>query len=88
MCQNQRKEIEIIIEEENLNREKALDFVGLSLRNGEIRECGTAIADILPPMGLFGNAGVRRTEKKKTVIKRLEEFFDRYFDILGDVFWK
>lgn len=85
--QSQRKEIDAIIEEENLNREKALDFIKQSFRNGEIRESGTGIADILPPMGLFGNAGARRAEKKKIVIKRLKEFFDRFFDISGGNFF-
>lgn len=85
--QSQRKEIETIIEEENLNRSKALDFIGQSFRNGEIRESGTGIADILPPMGLFGNAGALRAEKKKIVIKRLKEFFDRFFDISGGNFF-
>lgn len=85
--QSQRKEVEAIITEENLNREKALDFIEQSFRNGEVRESGTGIADILPPMGLFGNAGARRAEKKKTVIKRLKEFFDRFFDISGGTFF-
>lgn len=85
--QSQRKEIETIIEEENLNRSKALDFIKQSFRNGEIRESGTGIADILPPMGLFGNAGALRAEKKKIVIKRLKEFFDRFFDISGGNFF-
>lgn len=87
MRQSQRKEIESIIKEENLNRSKALDFIEQSFRNGEVRESGTGIADILPPMGLFGNAGARRAEKKKTVIKRLKEFFDRFFDISGGNFF-
>lgn len=85
--QSQRKEIEAIIEEENLNRSKALDFIEQSFRNGEVRESGTGIAEILPPMRMFGNAGVRRAEKKKTVIKRLKEFFDRFFDISGGNFF-
>ncbi|MDE6460690.1 MAG: type I restriction endonuclease subunit R [Paramuribaculum sp.] len=80
---SQQKEIETIIAEENLNRAKALDFVEQSFRNGEIRDSGTGIADILPPMGLFGNAGARRAEKKKRVIKRLKDFFDRFYDISG-----
>ena len=85
--QSQRKEIEAIIGEENLNRGKALDFIGQSFRNGEVRESGTGIADILPPMGLFGNAGARRAEKKRIVIKRLKEFFDRFYDISGGNFF-
>lgn len=84
--QSQCKEIDAIISEEKLIRAKALDFVEQSFRNGEIRESGTDIADILPPMGLFGDAGVRRTEKKKNVIKRLKDFFDRFYDISGGNF--
>ena len=85
--QNQHKEIEAIIKDENLNRSKTLDFIKQSFRDGEVRESGTGIAEILPPMGLFGNAGARRAEKKKTVIKRLKEFFDRFFDISGGNFF-
>lgn len=85
--QNQRKEIETIICEENLNREKTFALVEQSFHNGEIRESGTAIADILPPMGLFGNAGLRRAEKKKTVICRLKDFFNRFYDISGGIFF-
>lgn len=85
--QNQRKEIDAIIGEENLNREKTLALMEQSFRNGEIRESGTAVADILPPMRLFGNAGLRRAEKKKTVIRRLKDFFNRFYDISGGVFF-
>ncbi len=85
--QSQIKQIEDIINEENLNREKALAFIEQSFRNGEIRESGTSIVEILPPMGLFGNAGTQRAEKKKIVIRRLKEFFDRFFDISGGNFY-
>ncbi len=85
--QSQRKEIENIITEENLKRDKALAFVGQAFRDGEVRDGGTAIADILPPMGLFGNAGAKRAEKKKSVIVKLKEFFDRFYDISGGEFY-
>ncbi len=85
--QSQQKEIDTIINEERLNREKTLEFVGQSFRNGEIRESGTGIAEILPPMGLFGNAGARRAEKKKSVIQRLKDFFNRFYDISGGNFF-
>ena len=85
--ESQRKEIETIIAEENLKRDKTLTFLGQAFRDGEIRDSGTALADILPPMGLFGNAGAKRAEKKKTVFKRLKEFFDRFFDISGGNFF-
>ncbi len=84
----QQEQIEEIISSENLRREKALDFVSQCFRDGEVKESGTAIADILPPMGLFGGAGARRAEKKKNVIGRLREFFDRFYDISGGEFFR
>ncbi|MDE6824488.1 MAG: type I restriction endonuclease subunit R [Duncaniella sp.] len=85
--ESQRKEIENIIAEENLKRDKTLAYVGQVFRDGEVSEGGTAIAEILPPMGLFGNAGAKRTEKKKRVLQRIKDFFDRFFDISGGNFF-
>lgn len=85
--ESQQKQIEDIILKENLRRDKALDFMEQSFRNGEVRESGTAIAEVLPPMGLFGNAGSKRAEKKQNVIRKLKEFFDRFFDISGGNFF-
>lgn len=84
--QSQQEQIEKIITSENLKREKTLDFVGQSFREGEVKEGGTAIAELLPPMGLFGGAGAKRTEKKKSVIAKLKEFFARFYDISGGEF--
>lgn len=85
--QSQQKEIEEIIESEKLKRDKALEFVNQSFRNGEVMENGTAIAEILPPMGLFGGAGTKRAEKKNSVIKKLKEFFSKFYDISGGNFF-
>ena len=85
--ESQQKQIEEIIVEENLRRDKALDFMEQSFRNGEVRESGTAIAEVLPPMGLFGNAGAKRAEKKQNIIRRFKEFFERFFDISGGNFY-
>ncbi len=84
--ESQRKEVDNIITEEKLKRDKALDFIAQAFRDGDVREGGTAIADILPPMGLFGNAGAQRAETKKRVFHRLKDFFDRFYDISGGVF--
>ncbi len=85
--ESQRRERENIIAEENLKRDKTLAFIGQTFRDGEIRDGGTAIADILPPMGLFGNAGAKRAEKKKSVLRRLKDFFNRFYDISGGNFF-
>ena len=52
------------------------------LKDGAIQESGTAIAAILPPLPLFSKDRAR-SEKKARVIRRLKDFFDRFFDISG-----
>lgn len=85
--ESQRKEVESIISEENLKRDKAIAYLGQVFRDGEVKDGGTALADILPPMGLFGNAGAKRAEKKKNVLQRIKDFFDRFYDISGGNFF-
>ena len=85
--ESQKKEIEKIISEEKLKRDKALEYVSQAFRDGGVRDGGTALANILPPMGLFGNAGAKRAEKKNTVLQRIKNFFDRFFDISGGNFF-
>lgn len=84
----QQRDIEEIISSEGLRRDKTLDFMEQSFRDGGIREGGTAIADILPPMGLFGSAGAARAEKKRKVTQLLKDFFDRYYDFSGSIFYR
>jgi type I restriction enzyme R subunit len=85
--EQQHAEIERIIEEEHLRPEPTLDFVAQSFRNGEVKETGTDVAAILPPISPFAKGGVR-AEKKRTVLTRLKDFFDRFFDISGGVFFE
>lgn len=85
--QSQQKQIEEIISAENLQREKTLEFVTQCFREGDVKDSGTAIVDILPPMGLFGGAGLKRAEKKERVVTKLKEFFDRFYDISGGEFY-
>lgn len=73
---------------DDLVREKGFFILPSQLfRNGEVRESGTGIAEVLPPMGLFGNAGAKRAEKKQNVIRKFKEFFERFFDISGGNFY-
>lgn len=86
--QSQQQQIEDIIKSEKLKRDKTLDFISQSFREGGVTESGTAIAEILPPMGLFGGAGAKRAEKKKSVIAKLKEFFERFYHISGGEFYR
>ena len=56
-------ELERIIEEEHLKSEPTRKFIEASFRDGTIRETGTDVAEILPPMSRFSKD---RATKKKT----------------------
>ena len=79
------KELQELIATENLKPEQTLEFLQQSFRDGEIRESGTGIAGILPPMPLFG-AGGSREAKKKAVTEKLKALFRRFYDLCGGVF--
>jgi len=73
------QELESIISEERLKPEETRRFVEASFRDGAIRENGTEVAAILPPMSRFSKD---RATKKETVLSRLKAFFERFRDIL------
>lgn len=68
-----------IIECEHLKPEETEKFIESSFRDGQVRTTGTDIDKILPPMSRFG--GGNRQEKKKSVIEKIQSFFERYFGL-------
>ena len=77
--QQKQQELEQIIAEEKLKPAEAQRFVSNAFRDGALKTTGTDIDQILPPVSRFG--GGNRTEKKKTIIQRLAQFFEKYFGI-------
>ena len=77
--QQKQQELEQIIAEEKLKPTEAQRFVANAFRDGAFKTTGTDIDQILPPVSRFG--GGNRTEKKKTIIQRLAQFFEKYFGI-------
>jgi len=73
------QELENIITEERLKPEETRRFIEASFRDGAIRENGTDVASILPPMSRFSKD---RATKKETVLSRLKAFFERFRDII------
>lgn len=73
------QELESIISEERLKPEETRRFIEASFRDGAIRENGTDVASILPPMSRFSKD---RATKKETVLSRLKAFFERFRDII------
>lgn len=67
-----------IIESEHLKPEETEKFIESSFRDGQVRTTGTDIDKILPPMSRFGG---NRQEKKKSVIEKIQSFFERYFGL-------
>ena len=68
-----------IIESEHLKPEETEKFIESSFRDGQVRTTGTDIDKILPSMSRFG--GGNRQEKKKSVIEKIQSFFERYFGL-------
>ena len=49
----------------------------------EIKEVGTDLDKIMPPVSRFG--GGNRTQKKQSVLSKLKAFFEKYFGIGGTI---
>ena len=78
VAQQQNDDLEQIIREENLKESETRKFVSNAFRDGAIKENGTEINDILPPMGRFGG---QRAKKKMGVLEKLKQFFNKYFGL-------
>ena len=75
------KELDIIIEEENLNKEATKTFIDNSFRDGILKTTGTDVDKTMPKMSRFG--GGNRTEKKQFIIQKLLTFFDKFFGLFN-----
>ena len=74
------EELERIIIEESLNRNATHAFVDAAFRDGAVQSGGTAITTLLPPVSRFSPDG-GHGGKKQTVIRRLTDFFERFFGL-------
>ena len=77
--QRKDEDLKEIIDSEHLKPQETRTFIDNSFRDGQVRTTGTDIDRILPPMSRFG--GSNRQEKKKSVIDKIQAFFDRYFGL-------
>ena len=77
--QQKDEDLKEIIDSEHLKPQETRTFIDNSFRDGQVRTTGTDIDKILPPMSRFG--GGNRQEKKKSVIDKIQAFFDRYFGL-------
>ena len=73
-------DLQRIIDEEKLKPAETQAFISHAFEEGQLSTIGTSITKILPPMPLFGGGG-KRTQKKRTVIEKLQIFFQKYFEL-------
>jgi type I restriction enzyme R subunit len=78
--ESKSKELECIIEEENLKPEETRTFIANAFRDGELKSTGTALAGIIPPVSMFDKDNTR-AKKKSLVLEKLRMFFEKYFGI-------
>ncbi len=74
------RDLERIIEEENLKPEETKKYIANAFRDGDIKATGTGLADILPPVSMF-DKDKKRTQKKAKVLEKIKSFFDKYLGI-------
>ena len=83
MNSKKKEELDKIIIEENLNKDETYNFIRKSFENGTVETNGTEVSTILPPMSRF-SMNDDRFNKKKKVLDRLMDFFDKFFSISSD----
>jgi type I restriction enzyme R subunit len=80
--QKKVEELDHIIEKEGLERDAAYTFIKNAFRDGHVATTGTAITKVLPPVSRFSPDG-ERSKKRETVLTKLTNFFEKFFDISG-----
>ena len=74
------EELDLIIRDENLDKEETYKFINNAFRDGYVQATGTALTKVLPPVSRFTPSG-ERTKKRDTVIEKLNAFFHKFWDI-------
>ncbi|OLA94672.1 MAG: DEAD/DEAH box helicase [Candidatus Melainabacteria bacterium LEY3_CP_29_8] len=81
VVEQKEADLKQIIDDEKLKPEETKKFIDNSFRDGVIKTSGTDLDRLLPPMGLFGDAGKKRQAKKQTIIEKLSKFFEKYLGL-------
>lgn len=78
--EQRRNQLEAIINDEKLKLEETQRFIDNSFRDGVLKTTGIDIDAILPPVSRF--SGGNRMEKKKRVIAKLREYFEKFYELV------
>ena len=74
------KQINEVIQQENLKAELTHSFMEDSLKDGYFSEVGISFANILPPISRF-TPNNERGKKRETVAQKLKEIFNRFLGL-------
>ena len=80
------KELEVIIENENLNKEATYKFIENAFKDGYISDSGIAITEVMQQSTSRFSEGGKYDEKKHHIIEKLRKFFERFFNISKNQF--
>jgi type I restriction enzyme R subunit len=78
--QKKEEDLSALIEDEKLKGPEARRFIEMAFRDGELKETGTDIDKIMPPVSRFG--GGNRAVKKQGIIEKLRAFFEKYLGLV------
>lgn len=81
----EKADLNVLIQEENLNPERTRQLVMNSFRDGVLHSTGTDIDAILPLLSRFAPQGAGRLEKKQAVLAKLQAFFEKFCGLIS---WK
>ncbi len=74
------EELNRIIADEGLDHDETYKFIDNAFRDGTLQSTGTGISKILPPVSRF-SVDNSRGKKRETVLDKLTNFFNKFFDI-------
>lgn len=77
------KDLQLLIEAEHLKPDETRKYLENAFRDGGITTAGTDIVKIMPPVSRFGGG---QAQKKKNLIDKLMQFFEKYYGICGSFF--
>ena len=75
VLEEEQKDLDALIAAEKMPEYETKRFVENSFRDGVMKTTGTGIDKIMPPMSYFGGGKI---ERKKSIIEKLQAFFDKY----------
>lgn len=81
LAARKESELEDIIAAEGLNGDETRGFIDNAFRDGAIPTSGVGITKIMPPVSRFAKGGEHAT-RKRSVMEKLSEFFERYYGLI------